>query len=257
MECIEVRKGFGDIVPADYTYEVQNIYTSALTNIGGKFTLTMEGYTTNEIDIDATSTEVKQTLEGIPTIFVASVSKFVLDVNRTLNMWEVTFAHMHNEVVQGAGDIPPFVATDVSLTPTYSAAVHVFEKVKGTHPYSISLNNLMTNVDYYVRVTAHNERGYSLTSSVSTARTYGKPSAPLPPTMGIQSGTSLDVQWNLPPTDGTIDEFVVERYSEVPTYEIQVITSSSSYTYGESFSLHLTDKKKHAIPFASNAYVKS
>jgi len=148
-------------------------------------------------------------------------------------MWEVTFAHMHNEVVQGAGDIPPFVATDVSLTPTYSAAVHVFEKVKGTHPYSISLNNLMTNVDYYVRVTAHNERGFSLKSSVSTARTYGKPSAPLPPTMGIQSGTSLKIQWNLPASDGTIDEFVVERYSEVPTNEIQVITSSSTASLSE------------------------
>ena len=42
----EITPGAADITPGDFTYETQVVTTEALSNLGGTFTLTFEGYTT-------------------------------------------------------------------------------------------------------------------------------------------------------------------------------------------------------------------
>ena len=215
MRVVEVVQGKGDIVPGGYTYEVQTVRVSSLaplptTFVGGKavptdsFVLNMEGYDTPSIRVDETARSFMQKLAALPTIFTVKVTRELLSAPSRLYAWTITFAHMRQEVVQGAGDLPPFTVTSATFSSSLLASVNVFELVKGTHPLQFALTGLVPGVSYNTRVTAYNARGYSLTSSVATAVALGQP-----PRLGlvmanVASGTSLNVTWAFaPPSPST------------------------------------------------------
>jgi hypothetical protein len=52
-----------------------------------------------------------QKLAALPTIFTVKVTRELLSAPSRLYAWTITFAHMRHEVVQGAGDLPPFTVT--------------------------------------------------------------------------------------------------------------------------------------------------
>jgi len=83
-------------------------------------------------------------------------------------------------------------------------------------------------------VTAYNNRGFSLKSTVSNAVTLGQSPAPTSVTLAVASATSLDVTWTDPSSAlYQVDGYLVESYTSLPEYEVQVITSSSSSSLDE------------------------
>jgi len=236
MLCTETVKGFGDIVPGAFTAEVQVISTYALSVVGATatFNLTMQGYTTPSISSNASAVDFKQKLESIATISTVGVTRSTISQSLGLYAWTVTFKHMKHEVVQGAGDIPPFTVASVSLFPAYSGRVNVFEMIKGTHPLKLTLSGLQTGLTYFGRLLAYNERGYSLSSYVTTAQPLGQPKAPVNVLLSISSATSLKVSWSYPTgVNYQLDQWAVEWYTAPPVYEVQIITTSSSASLPE------------------------
>jgi len=233
MDIVEITKGNCDIVPGLYTYEVQTIHTSALSPIDGWFRLNFEGYDTELMRVNETAESFKQKLESLHTIYTVNVDRESINDEFELYAWKVTFTHMRNERVQGAGNLPP-MTVEYELTPASSASVNVFEDIKGSSPTRITLGPLRKAQMYYARVTAYNNRGFSLTSAVTSAYTLGQPPAPESAALSIVSSSSLSVAW----TDSNsaaynVDGYLVEVYSSVPKYEVQVITTSSSASLDE------------------------
>ena len=276
MSVVELVQGKADIMPGGYTYEVQTVRVGSLAPlptavVGGQtrptdtFVLNMEGYDTPAIRVDETARAFMQKLASLPTIYTVKVTRELLSAPNYLYAWTITFAHMRHEVVQGAGDLPPFTVTSATFSPTLLASVNVFELIKGTHPLQYALTGLVPGVKYNARVTAYNSRGYSLTSSVASATVLGQP-----PRLGlvmanVASGTALNVTWAFAPPSGSssgstsvngqvgpatslpvsalgtlptsnavatninyqVDGYLVEYYTSNPVYEVQVITTSS------------------------------
>jgi hypothetical protein len=141
---------------------------------------------------------------------------------------------MKDEVVQGAGNIPPFIVESSTLLPSSSAKVNVFETIKGSHPLQVGLFSLQPGLTYFGRLTSYNERGFSVDSALAQASTIGQPSAPSATSLSIASGTSLNVSWSYPTdVDLHVDSFVVESFSSTPKYEVQMITTSSTGSLAE------------------------
>jgi len=255
MEVSEVVRGFGDIVPGQFTYEVQTIRTDALSNISGTFVLTMEGYQTEEINWNDDHIQFHRKLESIPTIYTVKVSRTLLNKNIGAFAWTVTFAHMKREVVQGAGDIPPLTVHSSALLPTQSATIHIFELIKGTHPLRFDIHNLQPGSTVLARVTAYNERGYSLRSTIASSTVLGQPPMMSGAFLSVASAESLNVSWIatpgviVPSSSGVsrsgpiqvaissgssfknaydVNGFMIEWYTSSPVPEIQVITTSAS-----------------------------
>ena len=234
MSVREVTKGHGDVVPGSYTYEVQTVRTTALSIIAGTFKLNMEGYDTEPIYWNETAEEFKQKLESLHTIYTVNVERETLNTDLQLFAWQITFTHMKNERVQGSSNIPPLTVSYSTLTPAMSAEALVFEEIKGSSPMRIDLTDLKPGLEYAARVTAYNNRGFSLKSAVSNAITLGQSPAPTSVTLGVASATSLDVTWSDPSsTLYQVDGYLVESYTSLPVYEVQVITSSSSSSLDE------------------------
>jgi hypothetical protein len=229
----EITKGFADIVPGAYTYEVQTVSTIALSQISGTFQLTKGGYTTGNIPVDADAVAFKTALESIATIYTVHVTREQTNTALGLYAWTVTFAHMKHEVVQGAGDIPPFTVTS-QLLPVTTAQVNVFEKIKGTNPLQLSVGGLQTGVSYFARLFSYNDRGYSLTAATASAVPLGGPISPPVVLSGVASGTSINVTWSYPTNVAyNVDSWMVESYTAPPVNEVQVITTSSSASLSE------------------------
>ena len=157
-------------------------------------------YDTPSIRADETARAFMQKLAALPTIYTVKVTRELLSAPSRLYAWTITFAHMRHEVVQGAGDLPPFTVTSATFSPTLLASVNVFELVKGTHPLQFALTGLTPGTSYNARVTAYNARGYSLSSSVAAAVALGQP-----PRLGlveanVASGTALNVTWAFAPS---------------------------------------------------------
>jgi len=191
MDVKEVVKGNADIVPGGFTYEVQSVTTTALSPISGTFTLNYGGYTTPPIAYDEPAFSFKQKLEALHTIQTVDVSRINSNGPFHNYTWIVTFAHMKEESVQGAGDLAPLIPDASNLFPQSSAQVNVFEIVKGSAPLYYELDGLSAGMTYNVRVTAYNNRGMSTASSAATAVTLGQPPAPVVSMLTISSGTSL------------------------------------------------------------------
>jgi hypothetical protein len=233
----EVVAGDWDIVPGEFTYEVQTIRVTSDTNItypgSAFFTLSMQGYTTASLPSNVDLVTFRKAIEAFPTIYTVKVTREVQDAGFGLYAWTVTFTHTRKEVVQSSGNLPPMTSTLVSGCPT-SAAVSVFQLIKGTHPFQISLDKLSPGRTFYARVTAYNERGYSLTSAVASAVALGPPPAPLAVSATVASATSLSVSWQVDTSaDYAISGYQIEAYSALPVNEVQVITTSSSAALSE------------------------
>lgn len=178
IEVLEITKGSGDIVPDSYTYEVQTIRLASLASLagsGGTFILAIEGYNTPAIQYDESAETLMTKLETLPVVHTVKVTREVVSAVNGLYAWTITFTNMKHEVVQGAGNIPPFTLVSTTFSANLVAEVHVFEEVKGTHPFQYTLTNLTPSTLYSVRVTAYNDRGYSLHSAVSSALAIGQP----------------------------------------------------------------------------------
>jgi hypothetical protein len=73
----------------------------------------------------------------------------------------------------------------------------------GAGPFFYNIEGLLTNVAYYVRVSAHNDRGYGPTAATTPAGAtpvFLQPSAPFSATLSVVSGAELLVEWT-PPND--------------------------------------------------------
>ena len=239
ISSTEVVKGDGDIIPGDFTYEVQVVHTEATQAIGSSsstFTLEVEGYVTEALNYNAEYFEVKDALEKLPTIYTAAVTREAKDATLHTYAWTVTFTHTKREVVQGAGNIAPMIATsslDCTCGSTTCCSVEVFESVKGTHPKHFEITSLSPATAYYTRVTAYNERGYSLSSVVANKATLGQPLAPSAAVSSIKTGTSLTATWTAPTVDYSTTGYMVESFTSTPINEVQVITTSGSASLPE------------------------
>ena len=209
MSVVELVRGAADVLPGGFTYEVQTVAVTSMAPLPtdqygattDTFTLNLNGYDTPAIRCDETVQTFVQKLTAIPTIFVVKATRDQVSRAKNWYAWTVTFAHMKNEVVQGAGDIPPFTVSASTFAATTGSAasvmatINVFEVVKGTHPLQFALTGLTSGTLYNARVTAYNARGYSLASAVASARVLGQP-----PRLGlvlatVATGTALNVSW--------------------------------------------------------------
>jgi hypothetical protein len=178
IEILEITKGGADIVPDAYTYEVQTVRLASLASLqgsGGTFILNMEGYNTPPINFDESAQTFMQKLESLPVIHTVKVTRELVNAINSLYAWTVTFTNMKHEVVQGAGNIPPFTLVSTTFSDSLVAEVMVFEVIKGTHPFQYTLTNLLPSTEYNVRIIAYNDRGFSLHSAVASALALGQP----------------------------------------------------------------------------------
>jgi hypothetical protein len=102
------------------------VYTSALSSAHGYFKLNMEGYDTEAIAHNESAISFKQKLESLHTIYTVNVHRETVSERYQLFAWRVTFTHMKNERIQGAGNLPPMTVSYLDMTPLSSASVRVF-----------------------------------------------------------------------------------------------------------------------------------
>ncbi|GMH48103.1 hypothetical protein TL16_g00217 [Triparma laevis f. inornata] len=230
MTVIEVTTGSADIYPGEYTYEVQTIYTSAQTAVSGSFTLSFEGMTTPSMWYDSSAAVVKDALDSLGTIHTVNVVRSQLDSALETYAWTVTFTHLKDENVQGAGDIGLLIPNKDSLAPSRTVAIDVFENVKGTNQMSYKISGVTAGESYYSRVSAYNSLGFGVVSSTSSATPRGQPNPPTSAAASIASGTSVNVAWTSVASnngDG-VDGFDIEWYSAENALEVQKLTTSST-----------------------------
>ena len=232
MFVTEITSGNKDIYPGDFTYEVQTVRTDALSPIQGSFTLEMEGYYTDLIHFDETESSFTQKLAALPTVYTVSVKRELLSSRLRTYSWTVSFARMKKGNMAGASNLPPMVVHSSTLTPETSATVYIFEEVKGSSPFQLFVEKLIPQTQYYTRVIAYNDRGFSLDSAVANAATVSQSPPVTTNTLAIASGTALNVTWTPPPAASLqivgVDGYKVEYYSSNPVLEVQVVTTSAT-----------------------------
>ena len=229
VSTAEVIAGSADIAPGEFTHEVQTVSTHALSVVSGSFTLTMEGYTTQAIMYNESADSFRQKLEALPTIYTVKVTRVPLSQTLQLYSWAITFTYMRRDLLQASGKLPPMVVGTSSLEPSTTAEIIIFEAVKGTEPFQLFITGLQPGIIYNSRITAYNDRGFSVQSFTSAAMALGQPPQPLGVNIGIASGKALNISWTLPAGfDYFVDGYLIESYSSIPEYEVQVITTSSA-----------------------------
>jgi hypothetical protein len=227
--------GSADIYPGAFTNEVQTVYVSKLpgfaTPATGTFQLLFEDKTTDTIDVSASADDVKAALEGLGTIHTVNVESQTFGGQPG---WTITFTHLIDEGGKGAGDIDMLRVVDAQLSESTVTSIEVFENVKGTEPFRYRIDGLTEGHNYYARVFAQNQVGWSKPSIVASAVPKSQPGIPAMVNVSISPdsrGTSLDVSWLPPPTLGGDDELLgyeVEYYSTPPVREVQKVTTSST-----------------------------
>ena len=228
----EVTPGAADITPGDFTYETQVVTTEALSDLGGTFTLTFEGYTTDPIAYDAAPLVIKLELEKLSTIHTVNVEKSLTNVGAGEAggvSWTVRFTHKVHERLQAAGNIGLLLADVTSLTGT-AAAVFVTETVKGSDPYHHIVAGLNAGTTYYVRVFAYNFVGLSQPSDTLVFQPQGAPSVPQQVGLAVTSKSSMTTTWSPPIASGgnAVSSYKIEWYEAEPVTEIQMITTTSN-----------------------------
>ena len=110
-----VTNGYSDLTPGDFTFEVQTIETSANSNLGGSFILSFEGQNTAAIAYNADGPTLKTRLEALPTIHTVNVVASSTATAASGMVWKVTFTHLNQEYIQGAGNSE--LKEDIATTP--------------------------------------------------------------------------------------------------------------------------------------------
>jgi hypothetical protein len=228
----EITPGSADITPGDFTYETQVITTEALSDLGGTFTLTFEGYTTDPVAFNASPLDVKLELEKLATIHTVNVEKSFTSVSAGDTggvSWTVRFTHKVHERVQAAGNIGLLLADTTSLTGT-AANVFVTEIVKGSDPYHHVITGLDAGTTYYVRIFAHNFVGSSEPSDTLVFQPQSAPSVPQQVGLAVTSKSSLTTTWSPPVSSNgnVVSSYKIEWYEAEPVTEIQMVTTTSN-----------------------------
>ena len=230
----EVVSGCADIVPGSYTNEVQTVYiykergyTSPIT---GTFVLRFEDKDTIPIDVLASAEEMEMALESLQTIHTVNVEK--RENGGGLNAWVITFTHLVEENIQGAGDTSILEVSYTSISEPAVSRVVVFENVKGTGPMVYKIRHCTPGMTYYSRVVAFNALGYGVASSVAmvTPRGQADPPPNVSASVAEDSGTSLHVEWTKVDNDGgnEVEGYKIEWFSSQNIPEIQKITTSAT-----------------------------
>ena len=228
MSVSEITPGVADLYPSQYTYEVQTIHTYAPTAISGTFKLSFEGLETGDISFDASWQDIKGALDDLGTIHTVNVARSELSSSMNMYAWTVTFTHLKDENVQGAGDIS-MIKVISSLAPATTVKATVFENVKGTNPLSYKISGVTAGQTYYARAAAYNSLGYGQTSAVSSSIPRGQPEPPASVAASISSGTSVDLAWNTVGNSNgdAVDGYQVEWYSAENAHCVQKLTTAS------------------------------
>jgi hypothetical protein len=239
----EVVKGNADIAPADYTFEQQAIYTSALSTIGGSFKLEFEGVVSDAIPFNANKTLMKLAMEQLSTIYTVNVEvEDSYDVRQSAlgaRTWTVTFSHLFHESIQGAGDIGLIIPHYSGTLTGNNAKVSVETQVVGSNQLEIDIDTalcatvgapqLMPGTEYYVRVAAYNSRGYGPYTNVVSATPRRAPGQVGDVSLAVASGTSLRLGWKAPLDIGgaAVSDFKLQWYTAQGTPEVQLVTTSA------------------------------
>lgn len=231
---VEIREkvaGRADIFPGDFTNEVQAVTVSSLSQISGTFTLAFEGKVIGPIAHNEGAESLKNKLEAIDTIFCVDVERFEIDKVLSLYGWHVTLSWLDGEVVPGAGNLGLFTVDSTADLLGNSANVGVYEIVSGTNPLQYTIPNLITGVQYFAHVAAHNSRGFGPFSAITTGTTRGQPGAPVSISVASVSGSAIECSWQPPSDNGgaAITGYTVDWHiaSDAGTREVQMITTSS------------------------------
>ena len=238
----EVVAGNADVIPGSFTYETQSVSTKALSDISGDFTLGFENSYTPAISFDASASEMKTYLEDLPTIHAVNVD-VIVGAAFNERTWVITFTHLSQEKMQGAGNVHLLIANADNLAGN-SAEVIVQELVAGTNPFIYTVEGLTTGVEYFVRVSAKNSRGYGPVSSLVRGIPKIHPGKPQTVSLGVHSKTSLLTSWSPPDTNGgdPITAYKVEWFTEFPSIEQQTLASSAENGISEVQSIRSAAK---------------
>lgn len=247
---VEKRQGgVGDIVPGDFTFEVQSAVAVADSELGSasRFALEFEGVETEAVSIWSPAAHVRNVLEGLSTIHTAAVSiENRLPGNDTTGgrIWRITYTHGEHETLQGAGNMPLVIPNDTLLVGT-NARMEVREVVAGTDALRVDLENLPVGTNVYVRVAAYNRNGYGSFSDASIVVPLAHPGAVSSAGVSLSDSSlpsvresTLQVHWSPPADNGGLEptSYRVEQWPRRtspsaaamdPVPEVQRITVSA------------------------------
>ena len=169
-------------------------------------------------------------LEALAAVETVTVSRAAVDVANVERgyLWEITFTHVENALLQGSGGMP-MLETNASLMQGLYGSLEVTRKIVGTHPLRFRLPNMAAGTPVFCRVAASNVAGFGPYSRVAVGKPTAQPGAVSSPVMSVDSATSLAVSWALPQDVGgiSVDMFVVESWNRQPQLEVQTITTSA------------------------------
>ncbi|EQC27008.1 hypothetical protein SDRG_15222 [Saprolegnia diclina VS20] len=229
LQVTEIQRGTRDLSVGAFTYDVQDIYTSASSPLVGSFIVSFDGVWTAPISVLASALEMQTALQATSSIHSAKVSKTILSSALNTACWSVTFAHIKNNIVSGSGNIFPLQIVTATLTGT-QASVQVAKKVHGTNPLALRVSGLSPGTKYYARVMAYNTVGYgSPTMPFAQGIPRTQPSAPNTVTTTVSSATALSVTWSPPLSTGgaPVDAYRVEWFRSAGQPVVQTITTSA------------------------------
>ena len=216
MHVRKMQNGWGDIVPGDFTFEVQSalaVADSALSPLS-RFALEFEGYETASLPITATAIQVRDALESLSTLHTASVQAEDLVAGGNVTdgrIWRITYTHAEEETMQGAGNLPLAIGNDTLLNGT-NARIEVREMVAGTDALRVDLEGLPVGQTVYVRVAAYNRNGHGLFSDASSVVPLAHPGAVSSAGVSLSSSSqsslresTLQVRWSPPLDNGGLE----------------------------------------------------
>ncbi|KDO31357.1 hypothetical protein SPRG_03974 [Saprolegnia parasitica CBS 223.65] len=229
VQVTEIQRGTRDLTAGAFTYDVQDIYTSASSPVAGSFVVSFDGVWTAPISVLASALEMQNALQATSSIHTAKVSKTILSSALNTACWSVTFAHIKNNIVSGSGNIFPMQIVTATLTGT-QASVAVAKKVHGTNPLALRVSGLTPGTKYFARVMAYNTVGYgSPTMPFAQGIPRTQPSAPSSVTTTVSSATALGVTWSPPLATGgaPVDAYRIEWFRTAGQPVVQTITTSA------------------------------
>ena len=200
-------------------------------NLGGFFSLTHDGQTTELLAHDTSALAMKSALEALCTVTSVSVSRTIVANGFT---WQLTFSDM----LYGGNLLGKLTASGVALTggSTNTASVAVESNLAarvGRHTFSHIIPGLSTTA-YYIRVSAYSTSGYStpqISAPESITPAVTIPSAPRTVAATVQSPTSIKVTWAAPQTTGgnVIDSYKLE-WDVIDSFNSQCNATCSAST---------------------------
>ena len=101
------------------------------------------------------------------------------------------------------------------------------------YTYIPSLSALVSTpsgIPNYVRIFAYNSLGLGPNSDVLTVLPKSGPTAPISTALSVTSKTSLTTTWSPPVSNNgaPVASYKIEWYSEEPSVEVQMVTTSSN-----------------------------